>query len=83
MEAMCTAYAEKLDLIWTLEYWKKMAHRLRTKFCFTESFDKPDGKGATEMHHLFPYFFSLVRILEFLYVNFSSTCVQCTHLLKS
>ena len=26
---------------------------------------------------------SLVRISEFLYANFSSTCVRCTHLLKS
>ena len=32
---------------------------------------------------VFVYLFSLVRISEFLYAHFSSTCVRCTHLLKS
>ena len=32
---------------------------------------------------LFLCFFSLVRISEVLYANFSSTCVRCTHLLNS
>ena len=40
--------------------------------------------GPFEMCHSFRYFFSLVRISEFLYASFSSTtCVRCTHLLKS
>ena len=58
-------------------FWKKSAHRLRKTFHFAESFD---AKGAFEMRHWFPYFFSLIRISEFLYTNFSSTCVRgvCT-----
>ena len=37
--------------------------------------NEPGSKGAFEMRHLFLYFFSLVRISEFSYANFSSTCV--------
>ena len=85
MEAMRTAYAEKQDSVSahsSTVFVKESAHRLWTTFYFAYSFDEPDGKGAFEMRHSFPYFFSLVRISEFLYVNFSSTCVRCTHLLK-
>ena len=46
-------------------------------------FDEPGGKGTLELRHLFLYFFSLVRISEFWFAYFSSTCVRCTHLLKS
>ena len=37
-------------------------------------------KGAFEMRHLLHHW---LCILEFLYANFLSTCVRCTHLLKS
>ena len=46
-------------------------------------FDEPGGKNAFEMCHSFLYFISLVCISEFLYANFLSTCIQCTHVLKS
>ena len=52
-------------------------------FYFAESFDEPGGKGAFKMSNSFLYLFSLVRISEFMHANFSSTCVRCTHLLKS
>ena len=35
------------------------------------------------MRHSFLYLFSLVRISEFLYANFSFTCVRCTQKLSS
>ena len=41
---------------------------------FTKSFDEPSGKGGFEMRHSLLYFFSLVRISELFYTNFSSTC---------
>ena len=63
--------------------WMETMHSFWTKFSFAESFDEPGGKGAFEMHHTFLYSFSLVRISEFPYTNFLSTCVWCTHLLKS
>ena len=50
---------------------------------FAESVDEPGGEGASEMRHQFLCFSSLVHISEFLYVNFPSTCVRCTQLLKS
>ena len=53
---------------------KERVHRLQI-FYFAESFDEPGGKCAIEIRHSFPYFFLLVRISEFLYANFSSTCV--------
>ena len=51
--------------------WKEGAHRLRRTFYFAES------EGAFEMRHSCLYFFSLVRISEFLCANFSSTWM-CT-----
>ena len=61
--------------------WKESAHRLRATFqYFAESFG---GKCALEMRHPFLYFVRLVPISEFLYANFSFTCVRCTYLLKS
>ena len=83
IEAMRAADAEKRDSISTRSsIMKASAHRLRT-FYFVKLFDEPGAKGAFDMRHSFPYFFSLVRISEFLRANFSSTCVRCTHLLKS
>ena len=63
----------------------EIVHCWQTIFHLADSFDEPGGKGAFGMCHLFPYcyFFSSVRISKFLYANFSSTCVQCTHLLES
>ena len=62
---------------------KESAHRLRRTFHFNESFDELSGKSAFEMLYSFLYLFSLVCSYEFSYANFSSTCVQCTRLLKS
>ena len=47
-----------------------------------QSFDELSGKGAFEMRHSSLYFFSLVRISEFVHTNFSSTCGWCMHLHK-
>ena len=55
----------------------------KEKFNFAESFDELSGKRAFEMRHYFVSLFLFVGISEFLYANFSSTCVRCTHLLKS
>ena len=57
--------------------WGKHAS-LRATFHFAESFDERGDKSAFEMRHSFLYFFSLVRISEFVYANFSSTCVRCS-----
>ena len=51
--------------------WKWSAYRLRTAFYFAESFDERAGKGDFEIRHPFLYFFSSVRISEFLYANLS------------
>ena len=52
--------------------WKESGHRLRTTVYLAESFDEPCGKRAFDT---FTYFFSLIRIFEFSFANFSSTCV--------
>ena len=66
----------KQNMTQTITDHIESTHRLRRTYYFAES-------GAFEMRHSFLYFFSLVRISEFVYANFSSTCIRCTHLLKS
>ena len=77
LQAMRTMYA-KINTSQTIHEAND-----HTTVYFAESLEDPGGKGAFEVRHSFLYFFSLVRISEFSYANFSSTCVQCMHLLKS
>ena len=80
MEAMRTTFAKRdsastHDANYHGTYasiWKESAYRLWRTFYSTES-ERSLWNGE---------FFSLVRICEFLYANFSSTCVRCTHLFK-
>ena len=91
MEAMRTAYAKKKRESVSKRLKQNMTQTIteRTRVCerkariVCEDFISLNLKGAFEMRHSFLYFFSLVRISEFLYENFSSTCVRCRHLLTS
>ena len=81
MEAMSTAYAKKRDSVSTRlkqNVTQTITERKRASFAkniyFAESFDELSGKGAFEMRHSFLYFVSSLRISEFLYANFFSTC---------
>ena len=66
-----------------LKVHMKQMISVHCSWSFSELFDKLSGEGALERRHSFLYFFSLVLNSAFLYVNFSSTCVGCMHLLKS
>ena len=91
MEVLRTAYAKIRDSVSTrlklhtrLTIMEHMRVRERkARIVCEEHYISLNLKGAFEMRQSFLYFFSLVRISEFLYANFSSTCVRCTHLLKS
>ena len=84
--SMGTVYVEKSENKQTKKHdandhgtyasmWKDSAHRLRWTFYF--------GESERCFWNAFLYFFSSVRISEFLFADFSSTCVRCTHPLKS
>ena len=93
MEMMHTIYTKTCLSLHTSQNTDQANNHRRQVSCiviyFTESFDEPSSKSAFEMHHLFLYSFSLVRILECLYANFqlaygvrispkaSVTTVQC------
>ena len=89
MEAMHTAYCKKKKRD-SVSAHLKQNMKQHTRVCESnahivceEHLHSLNSRGALEMRHLFLYFFLLVHIYEFLYVNFSPTCVWCMHLLKS
>ena len=84
MEAMRTVYAKNGTQSQHVsnKTWGKLSWNVRES-CERKACIVCKGLIRFEVQHSFLYFFSLVRISEFLYTNFSSTCVQCTRLLKS
>ena len=97
MEAMCAAYAESGSRSQHVSNcrWGKLSRKAR-EYCESKARMACEQRFISLNRLMNPVvtvllecvtrcstFFLLVRINEFLYANFLSTCVRCTHFLKS